>query len=181
MIPTKAICFNSFTSRFIDLQQLASILSEKNSICEKCYAFQSKFAKIQMFIGLSIMALACQHRWKKVLTVIIHELWFPKLSVSIHSNTSINCTTSRFFNFTASKLSMYAQFWCWVIGSWQMPSKSGESIEKVDNWWWMAVRMWLQFDRRTTAGTSRDLTELRASDPMGHYTWVDTIREVKVG
>ena len=29
-------------------------------------------------------------------------VWFPKLSVSIHSNTSINCTTSRFFNFTAS-------------------------------------------------------------------------------
>ena len=112
------------------------------------------------------------------------SVWFPKLSVSIHSNTSIkwiNCTTSRFFNFTASKLSMYAQFWCWVIGSWQMPSKSGESIEKVDNWWWMAVRMWLQFDRRTTAGTSRDLIELKASDPMGHHTWVDTIREVKVG
>ena len=108
-------------------------------------------------------------------------VWFPKLSVSIHSNTSINCTTSRFFNFTASKLSMYAQFWCWVIGSWQMPSKSGESIEKVDNWWWMAARMWLQFDRRTTAGASWDLTELRASDPMGHHTWVDTIREVKVG
>ena len=72
--------------------------------------------------------------------------------------------------------SMYTQFWCWVIGSWQMPSKSRESIEKVDNWWWMAARMWLQFDRRTTAGANcRDLT-----DRMGHHTWVLAIMEFKV-
>ena len=71
---------------------------------------------------------------------------------------------------------MYAQFWCWVIGSWQMPSKSRESIEKVDNWWWMAARMWLQFDRRTTAGANcRDLT-----NRMGHHTWVLAIMEFKV-
>ena len=107
------------------------------------------------------------------------SVWFPKLSVSIHSNTSIkwiNCTTSRFFNFTASKLSMYAQFWCWVIGSWQMPSKSGESIEKVDNWWWMAVRMWLQFDRRTTAGEQAE-TWPNWGRPIG---WVTTLEYLQL-
>ena len=57
-----------------------------------------------------------------------------------------------------------------------MPSKSRESIEKVDNWWWMAARMWLQFDWRTTAGVNcRDLT-----DRMGHHTWVLAIMEFKV-
>ena len=51
----------------------------------------------------------------------------------------------------------------------KMTSKSRESMEKVDNWWWMAARMWLEFDRHTMAGASRDLTELR---PEGDgYNW----------
>ena len=59
-------------------------------------------------------------------------------------------------------------------------SKSSDSIEKVDNRWWMAAKMWLQFDGRTMAWASWDLTKLRVSDPMGHHTWVVTIMEFKV-
>ena len=107
---------------------------------------------------------------KKILTV-----WFPKLSVSIHSNTSINCTTSRFFNFSASKLNVHAIL---MLSDRQLTNaiKVKGINRKVDNWWWMAARMWLQFDRRTTAGANcRDLT-----DRMGHHTWVLAIMEFKV-
>ena len=124
---------------------------------------------------------------------------------------------------------MYAQFWCWVIGSWQMPSKSGESIEK--SWQLMmdggknVITVWPAYNGRNklrpgrTEGVRSDgsphlsgynckvsglfrknrqlmmdggenvntvwpaynhRNKLRASDQMGHHTWVLVIMEFKV-